>query len=346
MKNYIVLSLVLAALLLSISFRSDYSTAHSKSISWPGWVYNYENNIPDSNKILLGRALFYDPVLSRDSSISCASCHLQYSAFTHVDHALSHGIEDRIGNRNSPTLQNIAWMHTMMWDGAINHINVQPLAPIANHLEMDNNLVAVLRKINSQARYRTLSNVAFHSDTISSAIFLKAITQFMLTLVSKDSKYDSVVFHLGEVTFTVQEENGYHLFQKRCNSCHKEPLFTTNDYDNNGLVPDINLNDSGRMKVTGNINDLYKFKIPTLRNIEFSYPYMHDGRYNNLTDVLKHYTKPKEQLINTATTLINGLPITDNEQRDIIAFLMTLTDRKFLFNRNFGYPKEFFSKAE
>jgi cytochrome c peroxidase len=275
--------------------------------------------------------LFYDPVLSHDNTISCASCHSQYTAFTHVDHALSHGIHDSIGTRNSPALMNLAWHNTFMWDGAINHLDMQALAPISHPAEMGEKIENVVAKLRNTQNYRDLFFNAFGDSTITGEHTLKAISQFMLTLVSSDSRYDSVIRN--QIVFSAQEKNGYKLFQKNCSSCHTEPLFTNLKFENNGLALDPFLMDKGRMKITKKPGDSLKFKVPTLRNIEFSYPYMHDGRLKKLSDVLNHYTKDFKEHKNG-----KAMSMSSNEKVDLIAFLLTLTDRKFLFNPNYSYP--------
>jgi len=324
------------ALVLLLSFR--YSDGIWKTpASWPEPYYNFRKNPLDSATVQLGRVLFYDPVLSSDSTISCASCHSPYNAFTHVDHALSHGIKDRIGTRNSPVLINLAWGNSFMWDGAVNHLDVQALAPLENHLEMDEKLVHVLEKLQRQDKYRRLFKAAFHSDKITGERFLKAISQFMLTLVSSNSKYDKVL--RGELQFTENESKGYTLFKQHCAACHTEPLFTNNTFQNNGLEPDSILKDIGRMKITQKSSDSLKFKVPTLRNIERSGPYMHDGRYRSLQMVMFHYSANIHHSATLANELKQPLPLSEDDKRNIILFLKTLTDNEFLTNKQFQFPR-------
>ena len=305
--------------------------------SWPKPVYDFNKNPLDLNKIELGRALFYDPILSRNNTISCASCHSQYTAFAHVDHALSHGIEDKIGNRNATALMNLAWQNSFMWDGAVNHLDVQALAPMTNPLEMDENISNVVNKLQKSNLYRKLFYKAYGDSLITGEHTLKALSQFMLTLVSCDSKYDSVMRK--QTVFTPQEKRGYDLFKKNCASCHTEPLFTNNQFMNNGLSLDPNLNDHGRFTLTHNPKDSFKFKVPTLRNIEFSYPYMHDGRFKKLSQVLKYYVTEVKHSSTLAKELKTQLKLPAKDQIDIIAFLLTLTDKKFLFNPDYSFPK-------
>lgn len=309
---------------------------------FPKPTYLFNNNPLDNNKIVLGRVLFYDPILSKNNTISCASCHSQYNAFAHTDHALSHGINDKIGNRNAPVLFNLAWQKFFMVDGAINHLDMQALAPISNPSEMNEDIKHVAFKLQQTNLYPKLFYNAFGDSIISGEHLLKAIAQFMLTLVSANSKYDKVVRK--ETTFSKQEENGYQLFKQHCNICHTEPLFTNMQFENNGLKMDALLNDFGRYRITKDKNDSLKFKVPTLRNIEFSYPYMHDGRFKKLNDVINHYTNAVQQSNTLSVHLQKRIVLSDNEKIDLIAFLLTLSDKDFLFNPSFSFPKDILLK--
>jgi cytochrome c peroxidase len=305
--------------------------------NWPKPVYDFEANPLTNEKIDLGRNLFYDPILSRDNKVSCANCHNPYNAFTHVDHALSHGIEDKIGNRNSPALMNLAWADKFMWDGAIRHLDAQALAPISNPLEMDENIAHIVQKLQQTVLYPRLFEKAYGDSMITGEHVLKAIGQFMVSLVSAESKYDSVM--RGQSAFTEQEQKGYVLFKQYCSSCHTEPLFTNYAYENNGLTPDKELKDYGRVRISQNPEDSFKFKVPTLRNIEYSYPYMHDGRFKKLSEVMKYYTQGAKNP-KISSKLAQTLPLSSNDRVDIIAFLYTLTDRKFLLNPKHGFLRK------
>lgn len=304
---------------------------------WPQPVYNFKNNPLSQATIKLGQSLFYDPILSADNKISCASCHSQFNAFAHTDHALSHGINDKIGNRNAPALINLAWQDEFMWDGAVNHLDMQALAPLSNPDEMGSSIQEALLKINQSDRYRSLTFEAFGDSALTGDRFLKSLSQFMLTLVSDQSTYDAV--REGRKKFTPQEANGYRLFREHCNSCHAEPLFRTNKFENNGLPVDSSLHDAGRMTVTRNPKDSLRFKIPTLRNIEFTPPYMHDGRFKKLSEVLNHYTNGIQHGPTLSENLKKPIHLTSNEKVDLIAFLLTLSDKQFLFNPKYGFPQ-------
>ena len=290
------------------------------------------------NEFQLGRQLFYDPILSRDQSISCASCHLQATGFTHVDHDLSHGIEGRIGKRNSMALMNLAWNTSFMWDGGVNHIELQALAPISSEDEMGSSLKEVVTKLNASKKYKTLFYNSYKDSLVTGQKTLLALTQFVVMLNSYNSKYDKYIRNEKGGEFTIQEKNGLAIFKNNCASCHTEPLFTNKEFHNNGLTLDPYLKDFGRMLITNKSEDSLKFKVPTLRNIQFTPPYMHDGRFETLKAVITHYNSGITHSITLAEDLKNNLELTHKEEVDLLVFLRTLTDKEFLFNNRFSYP--------
>jgi cytochrome c peroxidase len=308
-------------------------------VEWPDYfpapVYDFEKNPVNAAEVALGRKLFYDPILSLDSSTSCASCHSPFNSFSHVDHKLSHGIYDSIGTRNAPALFNLAWQSSFMWDGAVNNIEVQPLAPISNHIEMNEKIEHVVMKLQRSKIYPKLFFSAFGDSLITGHNVLISLAQFQLTLVSKSSKYDSVMNHAA--TFTVQEQNGYSLFQKNCNTCHAEPLFSTYGFASNGLPIDTFLRDYGKFTITHNAKDSFLFKIPSLRNVAYSYPYMHDGRFATLYQVVNYYSDgPRTSHASTVTK--TAFHFSASEKVDLVAFLLTLSDKRFIFNKEIGPP--------
>ncbi len=305
--------------------------------NWPKPVYDFKNNPLTEEGFQLGRHLFYDPILSKDNTISCASCHLQATGFTHVDHDLSHGIGGKIGTRNSLTIQNLAWSKNFMWDGGINHLDVQAIAPITSEVEMNETLENVVLKLQNSDKYVSLFEKAFGTKKITGQLTLKAISQFVVSLTTSNSKYDRV--SRKQEKFTEIEEKGYKLFQKHCASCHIEPLLTNDSFKNNGLPIDEELKDIGRMKITQNSKDSLHFKVPTLRNIEFTYPYMHDGRFKTLTEVVKHYNSGIQKSTTLSKELKKPMNLSDNERTELVAFLKTLTDKTFLFNTKYSFPK-------
>ncbi|MCE3229460.1 MAG: putative cytochrome c peroxidase precursor [Bacteroidetes bacterium] len=351
-SNFIAVSciLVTCTMLLSFSSRKDEALLAAPPNDtlklvvpkgWPKPVYDFTKNPITREGFELGRKLFYDPVLSQDSTISCSSCHLQYTNFTHVDHALSHGIKGLKGTRNTLSIINAAWTKNFMWDGGINNIEVQPLAPIQSPVEMNSSLNIILPRLNKQEYYKKKFKLAFGKDAeINSQNFLKALAQYMLSLQSFNSKYDQVMRKEAGVAFTEPEKRGLKLFRKKCASCHAEPLFTNNEYENNGLAVDTMLKDGGRAKITHLVKDSLKFRVPSLRNVELSYQYMHDGRYRNLQMVLFHYNHSISNTINLSPKLKEPMNFSEQDKNDVIAFLKTLTDEEFLHNPKYFYQKD------
>lgn len=297
---------------------------------WPEPVY--DKPITEAG-FELGKVLFYDPNLSRDGSVSCANCHLSFTGFTHVDHAVSHGIEDRTGTRNSPVLINLAWNNSFHWDGGVNHLEMQMINPIQHPKEMDNTLENVLAYLSSSKQYRSLFNDAFHDSIPTIPNTLRAFGQFTASLISSNSTYDQM--KRKEISFSKQEKKGYKLFRKNCAKCHIEPLFNTNEFKSNGLIIDSSLNDLGRYTITGIGKDSMQFRVPTLRNIEFSRPYMHDGRYKTLREVIDHYTTIDTSTPYLSEELKKSIVLSDDDKKDLISFLKTLTDKEFLYNPRF-----------
>lgn len=305
---------------------------------WPAPVYNFQNNTLSEKGFVLGRALFYDTRLSSDSSTSCGTCHQQFAAFANGGHALSHGVNNLLGNRNSPGIFNAAWIPLFMWDGGINHIENQPIGPITNPVEMAETLNNVYVKLRRSGTYPAMFKDAFGDTMINTQRMTRAIAQFMGAMVSSNSKYDKVKRGDAGVSFTSAEQNGYTLFQNKCASCHAEPLFTDYSFRNNGLVYNTTLNDSGRAHVTGLATDRNKFKVPSLRNIALTSPYMHDGRFSTLQDCLDHYIAGVQSTQNLDPLLVSGIALTTQEKADLISFLQTLTDNSFITDSRFAEP--------
>lgn len=325
--------------LLGFSFSDKFTTPLYFEVpkNWPKPQYDFKKNPLTEDGFQLGRNLFYDPILSRDNTISCQSCHLQNTGFTHVDHDVSHGIDGRIGTRNSLVLTNLAWSSNFMWDGGVNNLEVQAINPITNPLEMDENLENVVTKLQQSKKYRMLFSKAFGDEKVTSQRMLKALAQFTVMLTSSDSKYDKVIRK--EAIFTPEEQKGYELFKYNCASCHAEPLFTNNKFENNGLAVDAYFKDGGRIKITKNKKDSLLFKVPTLRNIELTSPYMHDGRFKNLQMVLFHYTEDIHNSPTLSKQLKRKIILTEKDKGNLLEFLLTLTDRNFITNPRFQFPR-------
>jgi cytochrome c peroxidase len=306
---------------------------------WPLPKYTFSTNTLSQERFVLGRALFYETMLSKDNSISCGSCHQDFAAFANAGHITSHGINDQFGKRNTPAIFNVNWHPYFMHDGGINNIEVQPLGPISNPIEMGEDINNVIAKLQASAKYKTLFTNAYGSSEVTTQKMLRSMAQFMGMMYSYNSKYDQYKRHENGVEFTASEQNGYTLFLAKCNSCHKEPLFSDYQLRNNGLSVNPVFNDSGHAHITGLPQDRFKFKTPSLRNIAKTAPYMHDGRYATLQECLDHYTANISNMYNIDPLLQSGsIPLTTSEKQDIIAFLNTLTDYKFLNDKRFEDP--------
>ena len=303
---------------------------------WPQPVYDFSKNPLTEEGIVLGKKLFYDTRLSKDGEISCASCHQQFGAFNTYDHNLSHGFNNSLTTRNAPGLFNLAWQKEYMWDGGINHLDLQPLAPITAENEMAETIENVINKLKADKEYRQLFKAAFGDETINTQRLGKAISQFELQLVSSNSKYDKVM--RGEASFILPEQLGYDIFKKKCISCHTEPMFTDYSYRNVGLPVDSYLKDLGRMKITGDPADSLKFKVPSLRNVAVTFPYGHDGRLFSLMSVFEHYRKNMVLSTTTDPLLKNKMALSNYEIGQLTAFLYTLTDSSFLKDPRFAPP--------
>ncbi|WP_317047981.1 cytochrome-c peroxidase [Pedobacter cryoconitis] len=308
-----------------------------KPANFPQPVYKLENNKFTEAGFLLGRALFYEPRLSRDNTISCGSCHIQSSGFTQHGHDVSHGIDDRLGSRNSPPIMNLAWNKTFMWDGGIFDLDLQPISPITNPVEMDEKIENVLLKLKQMPKYVTMFNRAFGTDEITNARMMKALSQFMVLCVSANSKYDQVMRKEQGQVFTPDEQAGYTIFKERCGSCHREPLFTDGTFRNNGLAIGPN-NDQGRSMATLHPEDEYKFKVPSLRNLGYTSPYMHDGRFLTLNGVLTHYAQEVQATPNLDPLMQQngrlGIALIADDKLKLLTFLKTLDDKDFVTRKD------------
>lgn len=309
--------------------------------------------IPADNPITvegveLGRKLFYDPLLSKNSVQACADCHVQTVGFTDDGLQFSTGVEGLQGDRNSMAIINMAWGSSFFWDGRASTLENQIFGPVTNPLEMNTTWPQVEDKLNANSTYKDLFKKAFNIDDIDSVHVSKAIAQFLRTVVSGNSKYDKFVRM--EVSLTPNELNGLNIYTTErgdCFHCHvlTNGLGTDNTFKNNALDDDASMTDLGRMIVTGLPSDKGKFKVPTLRNIEFTAPYMHDGRFATLAEVVDHYdiggveSSTVDPLMkHTAGSASPGLNLTAQEKLDLIEFLKTLSDPDFMTNPAFSQP--------
>lgn len=309
-------------------------------LSFPNYFpeITYERMPLSQNKVALGKRLFYEGKLSRNNLISCGFCHIQEFAFTHHGHGISHGIEDRRGIRNAPPLQNLAFMQHFMWDGVIHDLDQQAISPITAHEEMDSNFPDIIQKLKQESQYKQLFKAAYGDEEINGERILHSLGQFMASMISDNSKFDQYLN--GEITLTDTENSGKNIFEQNCSTCHAGVLQTDQSFRNTGLIYNPELADGGRYRVTMDSADFMKFRVPSLRNVEVTAPYMHDGRFLSLEAVLNHYTSgivssPQLDPIFQENGNL-GIPLSDSEKQDLIAFLKTLTDPDFLVNPNFS----------
>jgi cytochrome c peroxidase len=314
-------------------------------------------NLPADNpltksKVELGRHLFYEKMLSGNNEMNCASCHNQTTGFSDTAR-YSTGIDGIKGKRQAMSTINLAWnSNKFFWDGRANFLRDQTLKPIQDVAEMHENLAHAIEELKGNSSYRILFKLAFQDGQITAENMSLALEAFLFTVVSNNSKYDR--FLRGEVALTDSEERGRVLFFGEynpgfpsisgadCAHCHSGNNFENDQFINNGLNTDATFTDLGYFNVSGNVNDKAKFKLPTLRNIELMPPYMHDGRFKTLEEVVDHYNSGIQISSTTDPALVynqsTGLMLDVQEKADLVAFLKTLTDPTIATNPNFSSP--------
>ncbi|MEL6356214.1 MAG: cytochrome c peroxidase [Bacteroidota bacterium] len=315
-------------------------------------IYPVDNPTTEEG-LALGKMLFFDPILSVDSTISCASCHEPALAFTDGE-AISRGIDGRLGRRNAPTLTNIGYrFETLFWDGRAVDLETQALHPIADPNEMGGNWPLIISRLRKHEVYSEALQKAFGLASIRDINpdhIGKALAQFQRSLISNNSKYDRV--KRGDARFTEMEARGHAIFFDEadfaevnapvgeCAHCHTAPHFTNQRFFNNGLDEALALEDfvdKGRGAVTGNKYENGLFRTPTLRNIALTAPYMHDGRFETLEQVIEHYNQGGHYAENRNAN-VRPLGLTEGDQQALLAFLNTLTDSSFVSNPIYQMP--------
>lgn len=316
------------------------------------------NNPLTKEGIELGRHLFYEPKLSIDNTVSCASCHKQENAFSDPEQ-FSKGINGLLGKRNSMSLVNLVFQDSIFfWDGRARNLEHQVLFPIEDPVEMNETLPNIVSKLKADKKYPDMFFKAFGTREISGDLIFKAIAQFERSIISVDSKFDKYI--VGKLSLSREELNGFNLFRTHpepkqklrggnCGDCHNTVTFMEKQavFRNNGL--DETFTDEGRKSITKRSFDAGKFRVPSLRNIALTAPYMHDGRFKTLEEVLDHYNEHIKQsatldpLITAASNELDGtsLGLTEKEKQDIIKFLHTLTDSSIVSNPKYSKPLDF-----
>lgn len=291
-------------------------------------------------RVALGERLFRELLLSRDGTISCASCHDSRHAFSDP-RRFSTGVEGRAGTRHSMPLFNLAWKSAFFWDGRAPSLRAQALMPIQDHVEMDGTLDSVVEKLSASTEYPALFSAAFGTPGITPEKIGLALEQFVLTQTSYDSKFDRAM--RGIVKLSAEEQRGFELFVTEyeprtgnygadCFHCHGGALFTDHQFHNNGLAVKTG-GDVGRYRITGAERDRGSFSTPSLRNVALTAPYMHDGRFSTLAEVVAHYATGIERSPTLDPNLAKhpeaGLPLSTEDQRALVTFLESLTDEKY-----------------
>ena len=344
MKTKIVLFLILPFLSSCSNDQDDVyqniSLEFKVPSNFPPLAYDLTNNPPTQKGFELGKKLFYEGRLASDGIVSCGFCHIQEDAFTHHGHSLSHGVNDAIGTRNTPSIQNLGYQTSFMYDGATTHLDLQPIIPFTSPIEMNGDFSKAIAMMKGDAEYRKLFQLAFADGQINSENMLKALGQFMVMVTSSNSRFDKYRRNETGGTLSQQELDGYAVFNQKCATCHATDLLTDNSFRNNGLPVNPLINDVGRFRVSQLAQDLHKFKVPSLRNVEKTAPYMHDGRFLTLEGVLEHYNSGVENSTTLDPILRSngrlGIALTIVEKTQLIAFLKTLTDTQYLTDKRFS----------
>jgi len=285
-----------------------------------------------TSKEELGKLLFFDPILSRDYTISCASCHKPGYAFADTS-AVSRGVARKRGSRNTPSAMNVSLRSSFFWDGRAGTLEEQALAPIANEVEMNLPLQQALYRLKRDKQYSRLFEEAFSSEPTLKNLG-EAIAAFERSLETSDSPFDAWKFSDDENAVSGSVKRGFALFsgKGKCTACHFGSDFTSNEFRNIGLFNAKNLKDSGRSLISGKKEDVGKFKTPGLRNVAITAPYMHNGMFKTLKQVIDFYNDPGKVVpnaINRDSLLAKPLGLTAREKKDIEAFLFALTDKRF-----------------
>ena len=328
---------ILAILLLSQCKQENKSKPYIYELR-SGWQ---KPIIPDNNpltleSIALGRLLFYDTALSVDSSLSCGSCHFPKFGFAD-NKSISQGVDGRKGIRNSGTLTNVAYLPYFNRDGGVKTLDIFASVPIEDHQEMGFNLLLAGKRIRSNQAYNNASKSIYKRD-LDGFVITRALASFLRTFISDNSQYDRYIDEEEGANFNDAQLRGKELFfgpNAKCNGCHSGKQFTDYSFQNNGLYRVYSGKDRGRERITHDPNDEGKFRVATLRNVEITAPYMHDGSLLTLKSVLQHYSSNGSDHKNK-NPIINQISLTPQEEDDIIEFLKTLTDREFINNPDYS----------
>lgn len=335
--SILALSLILLALACNRKEAEEELTIDNPELAlsipegFPALNEAFYKNKPTKYGVELGEKLFHEKRLSGNNTISCGSCHQQSKAFSDSE-AQAIGIYGRVGLRNTPPIQNLAFIKHYNWDGNKRQLEKQPLVPIITHEEMASSIVQVMGKLQSDQAYQTLFRQAFGDSQITPERIYSSIAQYEYSLISANSKYDKVRRHEG-VHFSAIEARGHQLFQAKCASCHSGELFTDQSFRNIGFPLNPSSEEAGRARVTGIRDDYMRFRVPSLRNIAYTAPYGSFGQFKTLEEVLDYFDKGVLHADNLDPILQqagNRIPMSASEKEAIVSFLHTLSDEAFI----------------
>ena len=342
--RFIFLSIVLSFAFLSCKEEVQKEFSPESGIKVPG-IPSYigampqpEYNLMTPGGIALGKKLFYDPILSKNNEVACASCHIQEKAFADELAISNVGVSGNDLKRNASALFNLAWYEGYFWDGGSGSLELQALGPLKHSDELAKPLDTLIRDLKADTSYQKMFLAAFDTNVIDLRKVCYALAQFERSLLSFNAKYDSVL--QGKVAFTAVEEKGKALFEENCSSCHSGHHFTDFGYHNNGLDGDLTFENPetpywGRFRITLDSADIGKYRTPSLRNVIYTSPYMHDGRFTSLGEVIKHYSSGIHHSKTLDEKLKTNMRFTREETLALIAFLKTLSDENFVTNKKY-----------
>lgn len=325
LKNSIIL-FTIGTFLMSL-FLTRCKTNHGE-FSAIGPVMSPADNPMSLEKVELGRKLFFDKRLSIDETVSCATCHVPEFAFTDRK-KVSEGVKGRKTERNSPTLLNAGYLPTVMFDAHLESLEMQVIVPIQEHVEMDMKMSELIKRLRGIKEYSEAAKEIFNRE-FDAFVLTRSISAFQRTLLSVNSRFDQFAYGNKPNAINAQEKRGWKLFSEKlfCTSCHPAPHFTTFKAENNGLYSDYG-SDKGRFRIHHDSNDIGKFKVPTLRNVELTFPYMHDGSKTSLDQVIDHYMAGGAEHWNK-NKVIKPFNLSTREKIELISFLRTLTDTSYM----------------
>lgn len=314
--------------IVSISLFFTDCKSSGGSVSPYPTVSHPTDNPTSEAKVALGRKLFFDTRLSKGDAIACVSCHRPDFAFTDRI-PLSQGVEGRQTERNSPSLLNAGYLPTVMYDAHIETLEKQVIVPIQEHVEMDMDMRELLTKLRNIPEYQRAAREIFDRD-FDAWVLTRSISAFERSLVSLDSKFDKFYYQNDKLALNDSQKRGWKLFSEKlyCTECHSPPMFTNYEAINNGLYADYG-EDKGRFRIHYDSTDIGKFKVPSLRNVDLTYPYMHDGSMKSLEDVISHYSRGGNTHVNKDGRIV-PFSITKQEQTDLIHFFEALTDTSYM----------------